>query len=82
MNQITPSADRPEAALRRGTTTLTRRRGQVVVQIHGVPTYQDDETGESMIPGPLAVRLDDAMLAILDSIERDGELPIGIQADS
>lgn len=59
---------------------MARQRGSVVVHIQGVPTYQDEESGEVMIPGPLAVRLDDAMLAILDAIEEDGELPIGARA--
>ena len=80
MNQTTPGAAQVGVTLRRGTTTLTRERGGVVVQIKGVPTYQDEESGEVMIPGPLAVRLDDAMLAILDAIEQDGGVPSGGRA--
>jgi len=79
MSRTTPSTDRTEPTLRRG-TTMTRHRGDVIVQIHGVPTYQDEESGEVMIPGPLAVRLDDAMLSILGAIGQVGELPQGVRA--
>lgn len=75
MSQTAPGSAPREVTVRRGTTTLTRQRGGIVVQIQGVPTYQGEESGEVMIPGPLAIRLDDAMLAILDAIDQGGELP-------
>ena len=80
VNQVTPSTGRLDVTFRQATTTMTRQRGGVVVQIQGVPTYQDEESGEVMIPGPLAVRLDHAMLAVLDAIEQDGGVPSGGRA--
>lgn len=80
MSQMRPSTHRTEPDLRPGTTTLTRRRGPIVVRIDGVPTYQDEQSGEVMIPGRLAVQLDDAMLAILNVIEQAGEAPIPSRA--
>lgn len=70
MSQTGPSAAQTQTRWRLGTTTMSRRRGDVIVSIEGVPTYQDGADGEAMIPGPLAVTLDDAMLAMLDEIEQ------------
>ena len=69
MSQTRPSAARSQTDARLGTTTMSRRRGDIAVSVEGVPTYEDAD-GEVMIPGPLAVKLDDAMLTMLDEIER------------
>lgn len=76
MSQTEPGISQTEAGPRRGTTTMIRQRGRIVVRIEGVPTYQDVESGEVMIPGPLAVKLDDAMLAMLDAIDQAGSDPL------
>ena len=70
MSQTRPSVAHSQTDGRLGTTTMSRRRGDIVISIEGVPTYQSGEDSEVMIPGPLAVKLDDAMLTMLEEIER------------
>ncbi len=59
---------------------MSRTRGTIVVRIDGVPIYQDDVSGEVMIPGPLAVKLDDAMLVMLDAIEQSDSDVVPLRA--
>jgi hypothetical protein len=59
---------------------MRRERRGVVVQIQGVPTIETADGSDVMIPGPLALQLDDAMLAILDAIERAEREAVSIHA--